>query len=89
MQEYGFKNFISFMKNKDILTTAISFVIAGMMKNLIFKFTNEVLLPLTEKKQLTSLKKVRVTEYVVLIINLIVVSYFLFALTQIINDYVY
>ena len=88
MQDYGFQNFISFMKNKDILTTAISFIIAGMMKNIIFKFTNEILLPLTENRKLSVLKKVKASEYIVLIINLIVVSYSLFVLTQAIGDYV-
>ena len=89
MQAYGLKNFISFMKNKDILTTAISFVIAGMMKVIIFKFTDEIILPLTEKKRIDVFQKVKPSEYLVLVINLVVVSYILFALTQVINDYVY
>lgn len=86
MQEYGLKNFTSFMKNKNVLSTAVSFVIAAMMKEIIFKFTNEVVLPLTKNKNLKKLKNVNIYEYFILIINLLIVSYILFIIDKSISD---
>ena len=86
MQEYGLKHFNLFMKNKNVLSTAVSFVIAAMLKEIIFKFTNEVILPLTKNKNINKLKNVNFYEYLILIINLLIVSYVLFILDKSISD---
>lgn len=86
MQKYGLKNFNLFMKNKNVLSTAVSFVIAAMLKEIIFKFTNEVVLPLTKNKNLKKLKNVNPYEYFILIINLLIVSYILFIIDKSISD---
>ena len=86
MQKYGLKNFTSFMKDKHVLSTSVSFVIAAMMKEIIFKFTNEVVLPLTKNKNFKNLKNVNIYEYFILIINLLIVSYILFVVDKSLSD---
>lgn len=86
MSKYGLENFTSFMKNKNVLSTAVSFVIAAMLKEIIFKFTNEVVLPLTKNKNFQNLKNVNIYEYFILIINLLIVSYILFMIDKSISD---
>ena len=56
------------------------------MKEIIFKFTNEVVLPLTKNKNLKKLKNVNIYEYFILIINLLIVSYILFIIDKSISD---
>lgn len=86
MSKYGLENFTSFMKNKNVLSTAVSFVIAAMLKEIIFKFTNEIILPLTKNKNINKLKDINLYEYLILIINLLLVSYVLFILDKSISD---
>ena len=82
VQDFSLKNFALFMQKKNILSVSISFVIAGMMKEIILKLTNEVILPVKSGK---SLKGINYDEFIVLIVNLIIVAYLLFALNNIIN----
>ena len=86
MFSFGLSNFLSYMKKKDVLTAAISFVIAALMKEIIFKFSDEVVKPLTGMKNKKE-KKVVVGEYIVLIVNLIVISYLLYLMDQLLGEY--
>ena len=80
MNNFSLHKFAEYMKDKDVLTTSISFVIAGMMKKIIEKITNEIIKP-------KSLRKINFKEHLLLIVQLIFVSYFLFALDKIIGNY--
>ena len=83
IQDFSLKNFALFMQKKNILGVSISFVIAGMMKEIILKLTNDIILPL--KKNRKNIKNINYDEFIILIVNLIIVAYILFALNNIIN----
>jgi large-conductance mechanosensitive channel len=82
LKDFSLRKFASFMKKENILSISISFVIAGMMKEIILKLTNEVILPISKGK---SLKSHDFSEFIILFINLIIVSYLLFVINSIIN----
>lgn len=86
MFSFGLSNFLSYMKKKDVLTAAISFVIAALMKEIIFKFSNEVVKPITGMENKEK-KKVVFGEYIILIVNLIVISYLLYLMDTILGNY--
>ena len=84
-KEFNLKNFAIFLKNNNIISVSISFVIAGMVKEIILKLTNTVILPVIKSKSLKKLKEVNFNIFLVLLLNLIIVSYLLFVLDKSIN----
>lgn len=82
LKDLSIKNFALFMKKENVLSVSISFVIAGMMKEIILKLTSEVILPLSKGEKL---KNINFNEFIILFINLIIVSYLLFVMNSIIN----
>ena len=84
-KEFNLKNFAIFLKNNNIISVSISFVIAGMVKEIILKLTNTVILPVIKSKSLKKLKEVNFKIFLVLLLNLIIVSYLLFVLDKSIN----
>ena len=85
VKEFNLKNFAIFLKNNNIISVSISFVIAGMVKEIILKLTNTVILPVIKSKSLKKLKEVNFNIFLVLLLNLIIVSYLLFVLDKSIN----
>lgn len=85
VKEFNLKNFAIFLKNNNIISVSISFVIAGMVKEIILKLTNTVILPVIKSKSLKKLKEVNFNIFFVLLLNLIIVSYLLFVLDKSIN----
>lgn len=85
VKEFNLKNFAIFLKNNNIISVSISFVIAGMVKEIILKLTNSVILPVIKSKSLKKLKEVNFNIFFVLLLNLIIVSYLLFVLDKSIN----
>ena len=86
MFSFGISNFLSYMKKKDVLTAAISFVIAALMKEIIFKFSDEIVKPLTGMKKKKE-EKVVLGEYIILIVNLIIISYLLYLMDTFLGEY--
>ena len=82
VKEFNLKNFAIFLKNNNIISVSISFVIAGMVKEIILKLTDTVILPVIKSKSLKKLKEVNFNIFLVLLINLIIVSYLLFVLDK-------
>lgn len=82
VKEFNLKNFAIFLKNNNIISVSISFVIAGMVKEIILKLTDTIILPVIKSKSLKKLKEVNFNIFLVLLINLIIVSYLLFVLDK-------
>ena len=80
-----YQEFLTFLNHDNLLNTTIAFVIASQAKKIISKFTNEVIIPLTEGKHTTPkeiFKKINVKTYFFLIIQLIIIAYVLFLLSR-------
>ena len=68
------KEFLSFIKEKKILSSAFVMISASMINNIIQMFAFDVILPISKGKK----TKKTLNEFVIIIMNFIISSYILF-----------
>lgn len=76
--------FTLFLIEKNILSRAISFVIGGLITEIVKKIANELINPVS-KGEINKLKKIYIFDYFNLIFNFILTSYILFKLNKLIE----
>jgi large-conductance mechanosensitive channel len=79
-------NFFAYMDKKDIFTTAVSLVIGSTISNIVKKFADEIVTPLS-KGNIDKLKKFQTyKEYALLIGNFLVTTFILYKLLMTIKN---
>ena len=74
-----FKGYIKFLKENKVFVGAVTFFIAGQLRILFERITYEIIIPFM-KAENKKLKKVDFKEFLFLIIQLFITSYFFYKL---------
>ena len=75
---YKFNEYIRFLKDRNIISSALAIVVVGMINDIVHKLIDDIIIPLTKGE--INLNKKQLKKYSILIANFIFVTYILFVL---------
>jgi len=77
---FQINEYLLFLKNRNIISSALVILMGGMIKDVVHDFIDDVIMPATKGN--VKVKKDLIKIYTVKILNLFVVTYLLFLLSK-------